>query len=172
LVFSVLCPTGSEEFAKQVGTFVGEDAPAYGEAVVKGGRGDVDDGAAAAELRVGGAVNDAVQARQDRGESAHGAWLDRYVKRAPVQAPVAHDAAGFAERFQFGVCYRLAGGLGSVSAAAYYPAFRYDYGSDGDFALGGGFGGGYQRLGHESFVLLILGHSVRVSFAFDYAEII
>jgi hypothetical protein len=161
-----------EELLQQSGTVVGEDAAANGEAVVERRRRYVDDGAAAAGFRVRGAEDDAAQARQDRGERAHGARLERYVKRATVQPPVAYGAAGFSYGFEFGVRYGLTRGFGPVSATRYNAAVGYDYGPHRNFAVGPGLFGRCEGFPHKPFVFFFLGHSVAVSFAFDYGEII
>jgi hypothetical protein len=70
------------------------------------------------------------------------------------------------------VRYGLARGFGPVSATRYHDAVGYDYGPHRNFAVGPGFFGRGEGFPHKPFVFFVLRHSVGVSFAFDYAEII
>src|SRR5262245_38110298 len=103
---------GAEEGAEEVAALGGEDAGGDGETVVEARvGGDVGEAADGAGLGVGGAEDEAAEARVHEGAGAHETGLERDVEGRGLQVPVAERARGLPKRQQLGVRGRVAVGL-------------------------------------------------------------
>ena len=166
-IFSVRCVSlclvyAAASFSALAGSHVAEEVAEQGAALVREDAvrdlnlvvellhlEEVEDGPGAAGLGVGGADDDAVDARLDKSAGTHLAGLERDVHRAALEAPVAELAAGLADRDDLGVRERGVRREAAVEAAPDDPAVTDDDTADRDLAESHCALGLVDRFAHE-----------------------
>lgn len=146
----VVSAARGEEVAEEFGGFVLKDAAVGGDGVVQAGvGGSVVEGARVSGFGVGGGEDEAGYSGGVEGSGAHGAGFEGGVEGAAGESPGAEGFGGAAECEYLGVGGRVSGGFSFVGRGGDGFAVAGDYGSNGDFAFGGGLGGGGQGVAHH-----------------------
>jgi hypothetical protein len=112
----------------------------------------VENAAGGARLRVGGAVDDPREARQDDRAGAHRARLEGHVEDRVRNPPPPEIRSGLAEREDLGVRRGVSPKLALVSRRGEHLPLSHDHGADRDVVVIGGTLRLAQRETHELLV--------------------
>ena len=144
---------GPEELAQQCPALVGQHAGADLRPVVQARLGkQIEHRSSRAALRVGRAVDDAVQPRVQDGAGAHGTGLQRGDQRAAIQSVVAQGLRRRAQGEHFGVGRRVVGADRGVVAGGDHTAILEHDRAHRHLAQGGGGLCLLQRQAHGLFI--------------------
>jgi hypothetical protein len=141
---------GGEEVLKDAGGLGGEDAGSDFDLVVEFGVGeDFEAGAEGAALGIVGSVDEAGNARLDKGSGTHRARFEGDVESCVREAVIAENTGSFADDHNFGVGSGIVVANSAVAGASEDSAFVNEERPDGDFAGCGGGAGFVERELHE-----------------------